>query len=119
MLACDLPFASGENTLLAQFEVATGLVPAGGLMATPRQPFASEDQVAFHPTQPEPGAVARTIIDPQILAEWSILWPARTQSAAIERFRYSARLCATNNDSLTPPGVTTTAEHDPLNPTPL
>jgi len=33
MLACDLRFASRENTLLAQFEVATGLVPGGGPMA--------------------------------------------------------------------------------------
>lgn len=33
VLACDLRFASRENTLLAQFEVATGLVPGGGPMA--------------------------------------------------------------------------------------
>ena len=32
-LACDLRFASRENTLLGQFEVATGLVPGGGPMA--------------------------------------------------------------------------------------
>jgi enoyl-CoA hydratase/carnithine racemase len=30
VLACDLRFASRENTLLGQFEVATGLVPGGG-----------------------------------------------------------------------------------------
>ena len=29
-LACDLRFASRENALLGQFEVATGLVPGGG-----------------------------------------------------------------------------------------
>jgi enoyl-CoA hydratase/carnithine racemase len=30
ILACDLRFASRENTVLGQFEVATGLVPGGG-----------------------------------------------------------------------------------------
>jgi enoyl-CoA hydratase/carnithine racemase len=33
VLACDLRFASSENTLLGQFEVGLGLVPAGGAMA--------------------------------------------------------------------------------------
>jgi enoyl-CoA hydratase/carnithine racemase len=33
ILACDLRFAARENTLLGQFEVATGLVPGGGPMA--------------------------------------------------------------------------------------
>ncbi len=33
VLACDLGFASRENTLLGQFEVATGVVPGGGPMA--------------------------------------------------------------------------------------
>ena len=33
VLACDLRFASQENALLGQFEVATGLVPGGGPMA--------------------------------------------------------------------------------------
>ena len=33
ILACDLRFASRENTVLGQFEVATGLVPGGGPMA--------------------------------------------------------------------------------------
>ncbi|MBV9334377.1 MAG: enoyl-CoA hydratase/isomerase family protein [Solirubrobacterales bacterium] len=32
-LACDLRFASRENTLVGQFEVATGVVPGGGPMA--------------------------------------------------------------------------------------
>jgi enoyl-CoA hydratase/carnithine racemase len=32
-LACDLRFASRENTLLGQFEVAVGVVPGGGPMA--------------------------------------------------------------------------------------
>lgn len=33
LLACDLRFASRENTLLGQFEVGLGLVPGGGAMA--------------------------------------------------------------------------------------
>jgi enoyl-CoA hydratase/carnithine racemase len=33
VLACDLRFASRENTLLGQHEVGTGLVPGGGPMA--------------------------------------------------------------------------------------
>lgn len=33
ILACDLRFASRENSLLGQFEVATGVVPGGGPMA--------------------------------------------------------------------------------------
>jgi enoyl-CoA hydratase/carnithine racemase len=33
VLACDLRFASRENTLLGQFEVGMGLVPGGGSMA--------------------------------------------------------------------------------------
>jgi enoyl-CoA hydratase/carnithine racemase len=33
VLACDLRFASRENTLLGQFEVSAGVVPGGGSMA--------------------------------------------------------------------------------------
>jgi enoyl-CoA hydratase/carnithine racemase len=33
VLACDLRFASRENTVLGQFEVGTGIVPGGGPMA--------------------------------------------------------------------------------------
>jgi enoyl-CoA hydratase/carnithine racemase len=33
VLACDLRFASRENTLLGQFEVGTGVIPGGGPMA--------------------------------------------------------------------------------------
>jgi enoyl-CoA hydratase/carnithine racemase len=33
VLACDLRFASRENTVLGQFEVAAGLIPGGGPMA--------------------------------------------------------------------------------------
>jgi len=33
VLACDMRFASRENTALGQFEVATGVIPGGGPMA--------------------------------------------------------------------------------------
>ena len=33
VLACDMRFASRENTLLGQFEVGAGVVPGGGPMA--------------------------------------------------------------------------------------
>src|SRR5882762_3294204 len=33
VLACDLRFASRENTLLGQWEVGVGVVPVGGPMA--------------------------------------------------------------------------------------
>ena len=57
---------------------------------------------AFHSAQAEPGVVAVKIVNPQILAEWSILWFGRTQSAAIAQFLDSARRCATENDWLSP-----------------
>jgi DNA-binding transcriptional LysR family regulator len=65
---------------------------------------------AFHSAQAEPGVVARKIVNPQILAEWSILWPARPQSAAIARFVDSARQCAADNDWLSPSDAAATAE---------
>jgi DNA-binding transcriptional LysR family regulator len=58
------------------------------------------ESFAFHGAQAEPGVIARKIVNPQIFAEWSILWPARAQSAAIARFLDSARRCATDNDWL-------------------
>jgi hypothetical protein len=69
---------------------------------------------AFHLAQAQPGIVAREIVGPQILAEWSILWPARAQSAAIERFLDSARRCATDNHWLTPQDAIATAKTDSL-----
>ena len=74
---------------------------------------------AFHSAQAEPGIVALEIVNPQILAEWSILWSARAQSAAIARFLDSARQCATHNDWLPPPHAAATAESDSLTATPL
>jgi DNA-binding transcriptional LysR family regulator len=69
---------------------------------------------AFHLAQAQPGIFAREIVDPQIFAEWSLLWPASAQSAAIERFLDSARRCAADNRWLTPQDTTATAETDSL-----
>jgi DNA-binding transcriptional LysR family regulator len=52
---------------------------------------------AFPGAEAEPGVVAREIVNPQILAEWSILWPERAESSATRRFLDSARRCATEN----------------------
>jgi hypothetical protein len=51
----------------------------------------------------EPGIVVREIAEPGILAEWSILWPARAQSAAVTRFLDSARRCAREHNWLRSP----------------
>ena len=60
---------------------------------------------AFHAAAAEPGLVARGIVEPEILAQWSILWPARAQSAAVARFLESARRCAGANGWLRPAAV--------------
>jgi DNA-binding transcriptional LysR family regulator len=65
---------------------------------------------AFHGAAAEPGVVAREIVNPQILAEWSILWPARAQSPATTRFLDSARQCAAANDWLPAHDTATAAE---------
>jgi hypothetical protein len=41
--------------------------------------------------------VARRIVQPEILDEWSIVWPVRSQSAATDRILDTARRCATEN----------------------
>ena len=72
---------------------------------------------AFHGAQAEPGVVARKIVSPEILAEWSMLWPARAQSAAIARFLDSARRCSIENDWLPRPATTAIAETGSLTAT--
>jgi len=52
---------------------------------------------AFHAAAAEPGVVARKIVQPEIPVEWSILWAARAQSAAIARCLESARRCSEKN----------------------
>lgn len=58
---------------------------------------------ALHLADAQPGVVAREIVGPQILAEWSMLWPADSESVSLGRFVASARRCATDNDWLPPP----------------
>jgi hypothetical protein len=67
----------------------------------------------------DPGVVALKIAEPGILAEWSILWSARAQSAAITRFLDSTRRYAHNNNWLPTPTQTTTAQIDAPSPAPL
>jgi len=79
----------------------------------------SPTSFAFHSAQAEPGIVALQIVDPQILVEWSILWPARAPSAAVRRFLDSARRCAAHHHWLLPPHAAAPAEADSLIATPL
>jgi DNA-binding transcriptional LysR family regulator len=57
---------------------------------------------AFHGAQAGPGVVARRVVDPEIIAEWSILWPARRESAEVAQVLDSARRCAADNGWLRP-----------------
>ena len=52
---------------------------------------------AFYAAAAEHDVVARRIVQPEITVEWSILWAARAQSAAIARFLESARRCSEEN----------------------
>jgi hypothetical protein len=70
----------------------------------------------LHAAAADPGVIARKISQPQILAEWSILWPARSQSAAITRFLDSARRCADENEWLRSPDKPTSAATEAANP---
>lgn len=63
---------------------------------------------AFHAVQADPDVVARRIIQPEILEEWSIVWPARSESAAITRVLDTIRRCATENGWLPAPNPATT-----------
>jgi len=55
---------------------------------------------ALHAAAAEPGLVAHRIVEPEIVAEWSMLWAERARSAAIARFLESARRCAEEHDWL-------------------
>jgi DNA-binding transcriptional LysR family regulator len=70
----------------------------------------------LHAAAADPGVIARKIGQPEILAEWSILWPARSQSAAITSFLDSARRCADENDWLRSPDKPTSAETEAPSP---
>jgi hypothetical protein len=59
--------------------------------------------LGLHAAAAEPALIARRIVEPEIVAEWSILWAERAQSAAITRFLESARRCAEENGWLGAP----------------
>jgi DNA-binding transcriptional LysR family regulator len=67
----------------------------------------------------DPGIVALEIAQPGIVTEWSILWPARSRSAAITRFLDSARRCAGESNWLLSPTETSSAQIDARGPAPL
>ena len=52
---------------------------------------------AFRLAEAQDGIVARQVARPTTQAEWSILWPTRARSAAVDRFLDSARRCAADN----------------------
>jgi DNA-binding transcriptional LysR family regulator len=68
-----------------------------GRLQAGREVCPAPGSFAFHAAAAEPGIVARKLAEPGISAEWSILWPARAQSASIERFLESGRRCADEN----------------------
>jgi DNA-binding transcriptional LysR family regulator len=55
---------------------------------------------AFHAVGATPDVVALKIVDPEILEEWSIVWSARDQSAAVKGVLNTARRCASENNWL-------------------
>lgn len=52
---------------------------------------------AFHAVQAAPDVVARRIVDPEILDQWSLVWSAQGRSAAVERVLDTARRRAAEN----------------------
>ena len=50
--------------------------------------------LAFHAAAAETGVVARRLVDPEIPAEWSLVWAERERATAITRFLESARRCS-------------------------
>jgi hypothetical protein len=59
-------------------------------------------EFAYHTAPADPGLVARKIVEPEIMVEWSILWPARGQSEATARLVESARRRAEESGWLDP-----------------
>lgn len=61
---------------------------------------------AFHAAAAQLGVVARTVVEPTICVDWSIVSAARSPSEAIARFLESARRCSEENSWLrSPAGV--------------
>jgi len=75
--------------------------------------------VAFHAAAAEPSLIAREIVQPEIVAEWSVLWAARAGSAAVARFLESARRCADENGWLGSPSEVTGTEVGTASPAAL
>jgi DNA-binding transcriptional LysR family regulator len=63
-------------------------------LSTTREVGIPPASFAYHTAAADAGLVARKIAEPEIMVEWSILWPARVQSEATTRFLESARHCA-------------------------
>ena len=58
---------------------------------------------AFHAAAAQLGVVARTLVEPTISVDWSLVWAPRAQSGAIARLLESARRCAEENEWLGAP----------------
>jgi LysR substrate binding domain len=93
MEACE---RAGFQPRVTAFERPPVLAMVGRLQAG-HEVCLAPGSFAFHAAAAEPGMVARKLAEPQISAEWSILWAARAQSASIERFLECARRCADEN----------------------
>src|SRR4029077_4959070 len=52
---------------------------------------------AFHAAAAQLGVVARTLVEPTISVDWSLVWASRAQSGAIARLLESARRCSEEN----------------------
>jgi DNA-binding transcriptional LysR family regulator len=52
---------------------------------------------ALHAAAAQLGVVARTLVEPTISVDWSVVWASRAQSAAIVRLLESARRCSDEN----------------------
>jgi DNA-binding transcriptional LysR family regulator len=57
---------------------------------------------AYHTAAADGGVTARKVTEPEIVAEWSVLWPAQAPSEAVTRFLESTRRCAEENAWLEP-----------------
>jgi DNA-binding transcriptional LysR family regulator len=55
---------------------------------------------ALHAAAAKLGVVARTLVEPTISVDWSVVWAARAQSGAIARLLESARRCSEENSWL-------------------
>ena len=55
---------------------------------------------AYHAAAAQLGVVARTLVEPTISVDWSVVWATRTQSRAIARLLESARRCSEENSWL-------------------